>query len=86
MWRSFLSWLRRKISKRGLNADRNALKNQKKSCLLATIPSTPLRRTQRKSITPIRSRALIMIKKAIKPATTPSQKTSINLGNFCAND
>ena len=71
---------------KGLNIDRNALENQKKSRPLVTMLSMPPKRIWRRSVTLIKSRTSIAIRKVTMPATTPSQKTSVGLGNFRAND
>ena len=78
------SWLKKKTSKRGLNANKNALENHKKLRPLATIPSTLLRK--KRSVTSVKSRISTAIKKTTIPATASSQKTSVDLGNFCAGD
>ena len=78
------SRLKKRTSRRGLNADENALGNQRKPQPLAITPSIPQRK--RKNVIPVRSRVSTAIKKATMPATAPSQKTSIGLGNFYAGD
>ena len=69
-------------AKKENNADKNALKNQKKSQSLMTILSTLLRK--RKSVISIKSYVSTVIRKATMPIIIPSQKTSICLGNLCA--
>ena len=55
---------------------------------LRPLTSTPLmsQRKRRRSMTLVRSRVSIVIRKVILPATTSSQKTSIGLDNLRAGD
>ena len=76
------SQLKKRINKRGLNANENALGNQRKSWSLATILSILLKK--RKSVTLVRSRVLTAIRKTTMLVTAPSQKTSISLSNLHA--
>ena len=75
------SRLKRRTSRRDLNADKNALGNKKKPQLLTITLLTSLKK--RRSVTPVKSHISTVIRKATIPATVPSQKTSIGLGNFC---
>ena len=75
---------KKKTSKRGLNINKNILRNQKKLQLLATTPLTSLKK--RRNITLVRSRVSTIIKKTIMLMTLLSQKTSISFNNLCANN
>ena len=78
------SRLKKKISRRSLNANENALGNQRKSWLLATILLTLLRK--KRSMISVKSHVSTAIRKATMPTTVPSQKTSVGLGNLRAGD
>ena len=66
------------ISKIALESGRNSLR------LLALTPR-PQKRKKR-NVTSVRSHVLTIIKKATMPATVPSNKTSVDLDNFCISD
>ena len=55
-----------------------------KPWLLASTPKPQKRK--RRSVTPVSSRVSFAIRKAIILANAQSQKTSVGLGNFCANN
>ena len=78
------SRLKKRISRRDLDANKNALKNQKKSRLLVITLLISLRK--KRSMTPVKLHVLTVIRKVTILATIPSQKTSMGLDNLCTNN
>ena len=74
---------RRRRSPKGI--DENVLGGRKNSLLPLTSTPRPRRRKKR-GVTLVRSRVSTAIRKTTMPATAPSQKISVGLGNLCTGD
>ena len=82
---SHLKKTTKRIRRRGSGVKSENILRSGKSKLRLPASTPPMSwRKRRRGVTLVRSRVLIVMRKATLPATVPSQKTSISFGNLCA--
>ena len=86
IWQSQLKKIIRRIRRRDSSVKGGNTLGSGKSRLRPLTSTPPIsQRKRRRGVALMRSRICTVVRKATLPATAPSQKTSIGLGNLCAN-